>query len=66
MAAVTNGLRDLDLVKFLYINRQEDYDDTMDRAKTYMLANEALHSSGDEVRMPFLKQEKNFEKGKVW
>lgn len=45
MVAFTNKIKDKDLIKSLYIEPPEDFDDIMDHEKTYILANEALSSS---------------------
>lgn len=62
MATFTNGLKDKDLIKSLYIEPPEDLDKIMDHAKTYMLSNEALRSSDDEVH-DSIEKSRNKPKG---
>lgn len=49
LEAFTNGLKDKDLIRSLYTHPSEDFDDIMSQTKTYMIANEVLHSSNDET-----------------
>lgn len=49
LVAFTNGLKDIDLVKSLYLNPLEDFDFIMDRPKDHMIVDEALKSTDDEA-----------------
>src|SRR3954471_3819892 len=48
IAAFTNGLKEKDLIKSLYKHPPKNYDGVMSRAKTYMVAEEAMQFSSDE------------------
>src|SRR5206468_1182256 len=56
IAAFTNGVKDKDLIRSLYERSPEDFDDIMNRARSYMLMNEALQPQKDES--PLQKQSK--------
>lgn len=49
VAAFTNGLKDKELVKSLYLNPPEDFDDIMYKEKDHMIVDEALHSTDDKA-----------------
>src|SRR4051812_16154629 len=48
ITAFTNGLKEKDLIKSLYKHPPRDFDGVMSRAKTYMVAGEAVQFSSDE------------------
>lgn len=57
MAVLSIRLKDKDLIESLYVEPPVGFN-IMDCAKTYMLANVALHSTDDEARYPLNKQSK--------
>lgn len=50
MAAFTNGLKDMNLIKSIYTKPFQDSNDIISHAKKYMLANEALASYDSEAQ----------------
>src|SRR3954471_8730360 len=62
IAAFTNGLKEKDLVKSLYKHPPEDFDGVMSRAKTYMVAGEAMQTSSDD-EPPKKSQKRGREEG---
>src|SRR3954462_12325437 len=51
IAAFTNGVKDKDLVRSLYERPPVDFDDIMNRARSYMLTNEALQPQREEQEL---------------
>lgn len=61
--AFTNGLKDKDLVKSLYLNPPEDFDDIMDKAKDHMKVDEVMQSIDDEALQSTCNKKTKKEKG---
>lgn len=63
IAAFTDGPKDKDFVKSLYLNHPEYFYDIMDRAKDHMIVDEALQSTNDEAPQFLLPRRQSKERG---